>query len=261
GPAFRGIVTLAQWWWAGVKIYFNLVRTGVQAIGAGAMWLYRNAIQPAFRGIVALASWWWSGVKIYFNLVKTGINAVGAAGTWLYRAAIKPAFDGIASTASWLWTKGLKPAFDAGRKGVALFGGAFDTAQRAIGTAFDKVREKTRKPVAFVVNTVYTKGIKKVWDGVAGFVGLGKLPAAKFADGGRTRGGIPGKDSIPALMMADEFVVKRDSARRVGFDTLQYINEHGELPAVQRFADGGVVGKVTGWLGDKARKKIGRAHV
>src|SRR5690606_7075561 len=102
--------------------------------------------------------------------------------------------------------------------------------------------------------TVYTKGIKKVWDGVAGFVGLGKLPAVKFADGGRTRGGVPGKDSIPALMMADEFVVKRDSARKVGFETLQYINEHGELPAVQRFADGGVVGKVTGWLGDKARK-------
>ncbi|MEU3289891.1 phage tail tape measure protein [Streptomyces longwoodensis] len=253
GPAFRGIVALAGWWWSGVKLYFGLVMTVVKAVGAAGTWLYRNAIQPAFQGIVALASWWWAGVKLYFGLVKTGIQAVGAAGTWLYRNAILPAFQGIVSAGSWLWTKGLKPVFDAGKHAVGLFAGAFDTAQKAIGEAFGKVREATRKPVAFVVNTVYTNGIKKVWDGVAGVVGLDPLPAVKFAGGGRTRGGVPGKDSIPALMMADEFVVKRDSARAVGFDTLQYINDHGELP-VQRFADGGVVGDVMGWLGGKAKQ-------
>jgi len=258
GPAFRGIVSLASWWWTGVKLYFGLVKAGLSALGAAATWLWRNAIAPAFQGIVTVASWWWTGVKIYFGYVKAGLQAVGAAGTWLWKTAIKPAFDGIGSAASWMWTHGLKPAFDAGKTAVGLFAGAFDTAQKAIGTAFDKVREATRKPVAFVVNTVYTNGIKKVWDGVAGFVGLGKLPAApKFAEGGRTRGGTPGKDSIPALMMADEFVVKRSSARKVGFGTLQYINEHGELP-VQRFAGGGIVGDVAGWLGDKA-KKIGGA--
>ncbi|WP_330349702.1 phage tail tape measure protein [Streptomyces sp. NBC_00582] len=257
GPAFRGIVTLASWWWTGVKLYFGLVKGVISAVGSAATWLYRTAIEPAFRGIVTLASWWWTGVKLYFGLVKTGITAVGNAGTWLYRTAIKPAFDGIGSAASWLWTHGLKPAFDAGKSAVGLFAGAFDTAQKAIGKAFDKVRDATRKPVAFIVNTVYTNGIKKVWDGVAGFVGLDKLPAAKFAGGGRTRGGTPGKDSIPALMMADEFVVKRDSARSVGFGALEYINRTGELP-VQRFADGGIVGDALSWVGGKA-KKIGGA--
>ncbi|MFI9600322.1 phage tail tape measure protein [Streptomyces sp. NPDC052043] len=257
GPAVRGIVTLFSWWWSGVKLYFGYVKAALSALGAAGMWLYRNAIQPAFRGIVTAAGWWWSGVKLYFGYVKAGVQALGAAGTWLWRNAIKPAFDGIGSAASWLWNKALKPAFDAGKSAVGLFADAFETAQKGIGKAFDKVRDATRKPVAFVVNTVYNNGIKKVWDGVAGFVGLGKLPEAKFAEGGRTRGGTPGKDSIPALMMADEFVVKRSSARKVGFGTLQYINDHGELP-VQKFAGGGIVGDVAGWLGDKA-KRIGGA--
>ncbi|MFB7594288.1 phage tail tape measure protein [Streptomyces sp. NPDC056160] len=259
-PAFHGAATVIGWFWSGAKVVFGYFEAGARGVGAVGVWLYRNALQPAFSGIVTVAGWFWTGTKVVFGYFTAGVHALGAAGSWLYRSAIKPAFDGIGSAASWLWSKGLKPAFDAGKSAVGLFAGAFDTAQKGIGKAFDKVRDATRKPVAFVVNTVYTNGIKKVWDGVAGFVGLGKLPAAKFAGGGRTRGGTPGKDSIPALMMADEFVVKRDSARKVGFGTLDYINRTGELPAapVQRFAGGGVVGDVAGWLGDKA-KSIGGA--
>jgi SLT domain-containing protein len=255
GPMFRGIVGLAKWWWFGVKVYFTLVKSGFQAVGMLGMWLWRSAIQPAFRGIVALASWWWAGVKLYFNAVKTGISAVGSAGMWLYRSAIKPAFDGISSAASFLWNKGLKPAFDSGKRAVGLFAGAFRTAKDGIGKALGQIQTAAKAPVNFVIEFVYTKGIKATWDKVAGFVGLDKLPAAPklLKAGGRTRGGIPGKDSIPALMMADEFVVKRSSARKIGFGALEYMNRTGELP-VQRFADGGIVSDVTGWLGDKAGK-------
>ncbi|MGW1587325.1 phage tail tape measure protein [Streptomyces sp. NPDC002386] len=260
GPAFHGIAALGVWLWGSVlRPTFSAVMSAIHLVGAVGMWLWRNAISPAFHGIVAAAVWWWGGVKVIFGVFKAGVHALGAAGTWLYRSAIKPAFDGIRSAAGWLWSKGLKPAFDAGKSGVRLLGDAFESAQRAIGKAFGKIIDVTKKPVNFVIRSVYTNGIKSVWDKVAGFVGLGKLPAAPklLKEGGRTRGGVPGKDSIPALMMADEFVVKRSSARAVGFDTLQYINQHGELP-VQKFADGGVVGKVTGWLGDKA-KKVGGA--
>lgn len=261
-PAFNGIAAGAAWLWSTVQPVFGLFGAGLRAVGAGASWLYRNAVQPAFRGIVAIGSWLWSGLQVTFGYLKTGIRAVGAVGTWLYRSAVQPAFSGIASAASVLWSKGLKPTFDTAKKGVALFGGAFETAKDAISTAWNKVSGIAKKPVNFIIEWVYTKGIKAVWDKVAGFVGLDKLPAAPklLADGGRTRGGVPGKDSIPALMMADEFVVKRSSARSVGFGTLEYINRTGELPPapVQKFADGGIVGSVAGWIGDKARK-VGNA--
>ncbi|MDX3753737.1 phage tail tape measure protein [Streptomyces sp. AK08-02] len=259
GPAVRGIVTLFSWWWTGAKLYFGLVKAGFSAVGSAGVWLYRNALQPAFRGIVTVAGWFWSGVKVVFGYFTTGMRAVGSAGSWLYRNALQPAFNGIGSAASWLWSKALKPAFDAAKTGVRLVGDAFGTAKDAIGKAFGKIESITKKPVNFVIQSVYSNGIKKVWDGVAGFVGLGKLPAAPklLAEGGRTRGGTPGKDSIPALMMADEFVVKRSSARKIGFGALNYMNQTGELP-VQKFAGGGIVGDVAGWIGGKA-KAIGGA--
>lgn len=259
-PVFEGIAAGAAWLWSQVQVVFAYFRAGISALGAAGRWLWTNALQPAWRGIQAGASLLWAGVKVVFGWFTGGIRALGAVGQWLYRSAIKPAFDGISAAASWLWNKALKPAFDAGKRGVSLFGGAFATARDAIGKAWSQVSGIAKKPVNFIIDFVYTKGIKAVWDRVAGFVGLDKLPAAPklLAEGGRTRGGIPGKDSIPALMMADEFVVKRSSARAVGFDTLQYINEHGELPPVQRFADGGIVGSVTDWIGSKARK-IGSA--
>ncbi|MCT9142949.1 phage tail tape measure protein, partial [Streptomyces violarus] len=276
--AFRAVAAVGSWLWStALSPVFSAIGAGAswlyrsaiqpamaggqaafRLLGAAGMWLWHNAIQPAVRGVGAAVSWLYnSGIRPSIELGKAAFRGLGAAGTWLYRNAIQPAVSGIGSAAKWLYEKGIKPPIDAGKRAVALFGGAFDTAQKAIGEAFGKVREATRKPVKFVVDTVYTNGIKKVWDGVAGFVGLDKLPAAKFAGGGRTRGGVPGKDSIPILAMADEYIVKRDSARSVGFGTLEYINQHGELP-VQRFADGGIVDSVTGWLGDKA-KAVGGA--
>jgi SLT domain-containing protein/phage-related minor tail protein len=258
-PAWDGIVAGASWLWTQVETIFGWFKAGIRVLGAVGTWLYTTAIRPAFQGIVVVAGWLWTGVKVVFGWFKAGLKALGDAGTALYRVAIKPAFDGIGAAASWLWTKALKPAFDAGKAGVGLFGKAFSVAKDAIAKAWGQVSDIAKKPVNFIIEWVYSKGIKAVWDKVAGFVGLDKLPAAPklLKDGGRTHGGIPGKDSIPALMMADEFVVKRDSARAVGFDTLNYINQHGELP-VQKFADGGVVGDIAGWLGGKA-KKIGGA--
>ncbi|MGW2708078.1 phage tail tape measure protein [Streptomyces sp. NPDC001356] len=261
-PAFRGAATVIGWFWTGASVIFGYFKAGVRVLGAVGLWLYHNALQPAFHGIVTVVGWFWTGVSVVFGYFKAGVRTLGAAGSWLYKTAIKPAFDGIGAAAGWLWSKALKPAFDSAKAGVKLVGDAFGAAKDAIGKAFGKIADITKKPVNFVISAVYSHGIKAVWDKVAGFVGLDKLPAAPklLAEGGRTRGGIPGKDSIPALMMADEFVVKRDSARSVGYGTLEYINRTGELPAapVQRFADGGIVGKIGGWLGDKA-KSIGGA--
>ncbi|MFF7365614.1 phage tail tape measure protein [Streptomyces sp. NPDC008125] len=275
-PAFEDIATGAVWLWgSALQPVLGWIWSGLRATGAGAMWLYRSAVKPAFDGIGTGAAWLWgsaikpafdgigagaawlwgSGIKPAFTGIQSGVRMTGSAATWLYRSAVKPAFDGIGTGAAWLWDVALRPALDKGRAGVKLFGAAFGLARDAIGSAWSEVKDIAKEPVNFIIKHVYTEGIKATWDKVADFVGVGKLPAAPklLAGGGRTYGGVPGKDSIPALMMADEFVVKRSSARSVGFDTLRYINEHGELP-VQRFADGGIVGDLWG-----AAKKVGGA--
>lgn len=272
-PAFDGIAAGAIWLWD------NALKPTFDAIGAGGKWLWDSALKPAFDAVVAIfkavgviASWLWTSVlaptfqaigaggawmwtnilKPAFSALTTGMRTIGTAMQIVWRTYLKPAFDAIGAGGKWLWDNALKPVFDKIKAGAKLMGAAFGLARDAISKAWDSVVKVSAKPVNFIIRHVYTEGIKAVWDKVAGFVGLGKLPDAPkmLARGGRTSGGIPGKDSIPALLMADEYVIKRSSARSVGFGALEHINRTGELPPVQRFADGGIVG----WLGDAAKK-------
>jgi phage-related minor tail protein len=259
GPVFGWIGDKAMWLWnKAIKPAWDAISAGLVWLGAKAVELWTNYISPVFRWIGDKAAWLWNEkIKPAWDATKIGIQLLGEKIKELWNTYAKPALQWIGDKAKWLWENALKPAFDAGKKGVGLLGDAFEDAKNAIGKAWDKLKGIAKGPVNFIIEWVYTKGIKAVWDKVAGFVGLGKLPVAPklLATGGRTQGGTPGKDSIPALLMADEYVVKRSSARSVGFGTLEYINRTGQLPPEpQRFADGGVVG----WIGDTA-KAIGGA--
>ncbi len=51
-------------------------------------------------------------------------------------------------------------------------GNTFQSTKDWIKESWDKVKEAAKSPVKFIVDTVYTNGIKKVWNSVAGAVGL-----------------------------------------------------------------------------------------
>lgn len=266
-PVFGWIGSAAQvvggwftWLWV------NAIKPAVDGIAAGALWLWRNALLPAWNGIVAGAkfvgagfSWLWGQIKTVFDwiaghvsrwwartralfvlvigFVKTGL---GAAFTWFRDKIIRPVWDFISRHITNIWNNGIRPAFDKVKEGVKAMQDAFGRGKTAISKAWNGIRDSAKKPINFLIGTVYNKGIMPLWNKVAGIVGAPELKeVSKFRDGGRTRGGIPGVDSIPALVMADEYVVKRSSARKVGFGNLDYINRTGELP---RFANGGRVG-------------------
>ena len=39
-------------------------------------------------------------------------------------------------------------------------------------------------------------------------------------------------DNIPALLTEDEYVIKKSSAQKIGYDVLDYINEYGKIPTL-----------------------------
>ena len=47
----------------------------------------------------------------------------------------------------------------------------------------------------------------------------------KYAKGGQV-------DNIPALLTEDEYVIKKSSAQKIGYDVLDYINEYGKIPTL-----------------------------
>lgn len=73
-------------------------------------------------------------------------------------------------------------------------------------------------------------------------------PKILKADGGPIPGHSPSDtaDNIPIWATADEYMIRRRSARKLGRATLDYINERGELPPMGRYANGGQIGALAG---------------
>ncbi|AQW55299.1 phage tail tape measure protein [Streptomyces violaceusniger] len=255
-PAFRGIAAVGQWLLNSIiKPVISGAMAAFRALGAAGSWLYNSAIKPAMRGIGTVVSWLYTSIiKPNLDFAKAAIRGLGTVGTWLYRSAIKPAFEGIGAVASWLWTKGLKPALDAGKKGVGLFAGAFETARDGIELAWKKVKSIAAEPVNFIIKWVYSRGIKAVWDKVADFVGLDKLPSAPklLAQGGTVGNGWspaePMRVSKPTAIVGEgnprhpEFVIPTDPKYRPRARSLW------QAAGTQLMADGGVIGTATDFI-------------
>lgn len=262
-PAWQGISFAVQVAWGIIKIIFAAWQMYLQKIVAPVItWLWKNIIQPAWKGISFAVQVAWGIIKIIFAAIDQVIRRVVApAVLWLWRTVIQPAWNGIKSVISSVWERGIRPAFDAMKKGVELVGKAFDSARAYIGRVWDKVRDLAAKPVRFVIDTVYTRGIKGVWDRVAKFVGADPLPnAPRFAAGGPVREGTgPKSDDVLARLSRGEFVVNAASVRR-NAGLIDYVNRAGKNKDVLRelqlagdpgglpgFAEGGIVGWVKGF--------------
>ncbi|MGX1472396.1 UNVERIFIED_CONTAM: hypothetical protein RKD50_001204 [Streptomyces canus] len=257
-PFFTWLGEVFVWLWTKIiKPHVDFIVGAFQILGEIVSWLWSGIFSPVFGFIGALVVWFYKNlIKPQLSLVGKALSDVGNAFMSLWTAYVKPALTWIGEKAEWLYEKGLKPQFDAIRKAVRLVADSFGNARDSIRTAWNQIGNITTKPVNFVIDAVYTDGIKALWDKVAKFVGMDPLPKApklidppKFARGGQIQGGTPGVDSVPILAMADEYVVRRDSARKLGLGTLNYLNKYGELPGVQRFKDGGVVSAITGAVG------------
>jgi hypothetical protein len=266
-PAFEGIAWVARWLWSNaVKPAFDLLKAGVRAVGAVARWLWQNVIKPAFNGIGAVIGWVWRNVvSPIFSSLKMAIRGLGSIFSWLWKTIIKPVFGWIGDRIGWVWRTLIKPPFDAIKRGVRLVGEAFGAAKDMVKKAWDKLQDITKKPVNFIIKWVYTNGIKALWDKVAGWVGLGKLPAApKLLEAGGTVGNgfgpaRPMVTNRPTAIVGEgnrrypEYVIPTDPKYRGRAQALH------AAAGTQLMADGGILGDIWGgiksaggWVADKA---------
>lgn len=271
-PVIGFIVGGFKLWWAGVRLYLNLGKSALRAVGSAAMWLWRSAISPVIGWIVGGFKLWWAGVKLYLNYGKSALRALGAVGMWLWKNALSPAFHGIASVAKWLYDKGIKPPIDLGKRAAKALASAFKDAKDMIGEQFGKLKNLAKAPISFIVDVVYNKGLRGVWNAVAGAFGAPKLPKFKgFASGGILPGYTPGRDVHRFVsptgggldLSGGESIMRPEFTRGVGSGFVNYFNKlaqsggaRGVRQAMapmlggqpqQAFAGGGIFG----WIGKK----------
>ncbi|MER6351249.1 phage tail tape measure protein [Streptomyces sp. NPDC001634] len=145
----------------------------------------------------------WSMISSIFNDVARFLSSTmssiknGLLGAW------RDIWNGISGFVSNIWS-GIK--------------GAFRSGLDALGNIWNNLKRLAADPVNFVINTVYTHGIKALWDTVADLWGGGHAPnvnPVKFARGGIVPGSGTG-DTVPALLTPGEFVLSLDMIRRAG---------------------------------------------
>lgn len=254
-PTFTFLGKIIMWLWRSViKPVFRLAVAQWKILAAVAKWLWAKILKPVFTLIGQLIGWWWRNVvKRYFGYVKTAIRVLGDVFKWLWKKIISPVFGWIRDKAVWLYKKALKPQFDAIRRAVDLVADGFRTAKDAIGRAWSKVKDIAKKPIAFVIETVYNRGIVGVWNKIAKAFGaptLKEFHPKGFFEGGYTGPG--GKYKPAGVVHAGEYVNNKastSSMQRHHPGALDYINRHGRLPG---YAKGGLVGDAWDWVKDTA---------
>lgn len=223
---------------------------------------FKDGVNAAWNGIKSITGAVWDWMKSYiFAPWILEFQLLGNAGMFLWRNVFIPVWSGIQTTAqnSWRWIQSY--VFTPFTLGIKAIGTAFDATQQFIGTAWNKIKSAAAEPVRWIVNTVYTNGIEKVWNGIAKAVGLNlALPnvSAGFADGGiyGTRPGYtPGRDTHTIAVSGGEAIMRPEWARAIGSDGVNRMNhmaKHGGVDAVRKslgFADGGIVGGISSLIG------------
>ncbi|MGW1154442.1 hypothetical protein ACWD45_24560 [Streptomyces rubiginosohelvolus] len=261
-PAFKFI-------WTAAKILLTIIVITVflpiiavfKQLAKVGMWLWKSVLSPVFGWIGGKAKWLWANaLKPQFDLIKKGFGLVGDGAKWLWNNAVKPAFNWIADKGRWVWDKGLKPHFEQIKKGLKLVADGFGTAKNYISEQWSKLSAITKKPVAFLVNTVYNDHLVPTWNKVAKAFGAPTLDKAKgFARGGILPGQSTfrqGDDQLVPMRRGEGVYVSeamKDPYERARLHAVNAAAMRGQsLSQYQGFAKGGIFD----WIGKTASKGV-----
>ncbi|EFK99533.1 conserved hypothetical protein [Streptomyces sp. SPB78] len=253
----------------------------MKLIGRGFSWLYSTIVKPItdrigkkWKGLYEkyIKPFSDAGKRVLRDLAKAGFEwlAKGAlaalrgllSGARQTKSGISTAFGAIKSVVKTTYEKGVKPALSGMRSAVRLTASAFDTAQKGIDKAWRKVKGATKDPVNFVIKSVYRNGIKSLWDTVAKWVHLPKLPDGPklLAAGGTVGDGWgparPMKTNRPTAIVGEgdprypEYVIPTDPKYRGRAKALH------AAAGTQLLASGGALGSIGGAISGAFGKAV-----
>lgn len=203
---FRAVVDAA---WSGIRKAVRVAWDGYikpalvgfgrflrDVVGPAIRWLWRNVVAPTFRAIGSLIKVWWNViVKPVFGALKFYFSKVlFPTIRFLWNHVVKPVFGAVAGRIRRTWEI-VRPILRAFGNFISdKVAPAFRRGVDAVGRAWDRIKAVARKPVNFVIDTVYNDGLRKMFNKVAGTLGMKtKLPyASPIGGAGRSRAAFGG---------------------------------------------------------------------
>lgn len=241
-----------------IKALAAIVVPVIQVIGNIFLWLWNNIVSPVVG---------WITDKL--NSLSTFMSGTLAPAISTAIDTVKDIFDSVKTKATDI-ADGVKSAFE--------------TMKDGIDTVWSGIKGIAARPVNFMIETVYTNGVKKLADGISEKLGLdfrmpsiAKIPG--YASGGVLPGYTPGRDVYHFVspdgggrlaLSGGEAIMRPEWVRAVGgaraVDAMNAAAVGGRrIPGGDRgrYAGGGLwdrvwngvsdgVSAVTGWLSDAA---------
>ncbi|WP_433363994.1 NlpC/P60 family protein [Streptosporangium sp. CA-115845] len=259
-PAWTGISTAVKVAWENViKPALQALWTFITTVLAPKIsWLWENVIKPAFaKAGEAIKAAWTLVIQPALKALWSFITETLAPKiSWLYENVIKPAFSKIGQAISDAWTKVILPVFNFLKDFITKdIPNAFDKGVGMVGSAWAKIQEMAKKPVNFIIGTVYNGGIVKLWNTVADALGLElklkEIP--QLATGGIYPGYTPGRDIGLAAVSGGEAIMRPEWTRAVGPGFVDSANKaarsggvSGAAKFMGGFANGGIIDGLIG---------------
>ena len=152
-----------------VEPFRDFVNAAFGAIGAVFTWLWREVIVPGSEWISLAFQIMWLPIEIVFKLFQVAIKALGMAFAWVadtMGAKWNEFYDRYLRET---WETKIQPLLMVFGEFIDLYvRPKFEASVKALGRAWDWLREMFRAPVEFVVNTVLNDGLiaglNKVFD-------------------------------------------------------------------------------------------------
>lgn len=309
-PAWDALCAAATWMWESVlQPTWQLIKDNWDDMVTGMCITWETILKPAWDALCAAATWMWENVlQPTWGFIKDAWDGLVQAIAWAWENLLKPTWDALCAAATWMWENVMSPVIEGIKWAWQTLGDAFNTvkdfiinnvftplqngvntvkswfdkAVDGIGKAWASLREKTRKPVEFVVNTVYNRGILPAWNKVAGLVGMEdkKLTPVQFATGGVLPGWTPGRDIYDFVdprtgyriqLSGGEAIMRPEWVRAIGgkpaVDALNRTARTGGVRGVQRqigegaaYKDGGMIDKRILHAMSQLRKEHGKPY-
>jgi hypothetical protein len=272
GQIVMAVANAISWAWT------NLIKPAWDALASAASWLWREILNPIFTAFGALVSNVFGDIKWVWDNVLSPVLGTIAKIVWeLWELAFKVAFEAISagfstlgSALKWTWEKVIFPVikFLAGAVGIDISSGkelktglvaAFRAGIGLIGKIWDGLGELAKKPVKFVIETVFNNGLIKGFNFLAEKLGMDPvdpIPVPQFRDGGVhgiRPGYTPGRDTHLIAVGGGEAILRPEATRALGSEWVYAINKRAKTGGVRGaanflggFKDGGVAWPVTG---------------